>query len=162
MGNKISFLGYTFKITAMKNHFYSLPLSLAGIMKKKDHKSCTLEQSIAQHLHLIITTAYGELPVDENFGCCIWEYDFDNITSTHKIKEYIRESLCEAIICYERRLNNVRVELEIGQEEVASQKNGCRVKKKITITVTAWLNATNEKFIYEDSILTGPLSYQLI
>jgi phage baseplate assembly protein W len=146
----------------MKNHFYKLPLSLAGLMRKKDHLTCTLKQSIAQHLHLIITTAYGELPVDENFGCCIWEYDFDNITSTHKIKEYIRESLAEAIIRYEKRLGNIRVELEIGQEELASQQNGCRVKKKITITVSGVLNATNEKFIYEDSIFTGPLSYQLI
>lgn len=146
----------------MKNRFYKLPLSLAGLMQKKDHHTCTLEQSIAQHLHLIITTAYGELPVDENFGCCIWEYDFDNITSSHKIKEYIRESLSDAIIRYEKRLGNIRVELEIGQEELVNQKNGSRVKKKITITVTAWLNATNEKFIYEDSIFTGPLSYQLI
>jgi phage baseplate assembly protein W len=146
----------------MKNHFYKLPLSLAGIMQKKDHLTCTLEQSIAQHLHLIITTAFGELPVDEKYGCCIWEYDFDNITSSHKIKEFIRESLSEAIVRYERRLDNVRVELEIGQEEQASQKSGFRVKKKITITITGWLHATNEKFIYEDSIFTGPLSYQLI
>lgn len=146
----------------MKNHFYKLPLSLAGLMQKKDHRTCALEQSIAQHLHLIITTGFGELPVDENFGCCIWEFDFDNITSSHKIKEYIRESLSEAIAHYEKRLANIRVELEIGQEELASEQSGCRVKKKITITVTGWLNATNEKFIYEDSIFTGPLSYQLI
>ncbi|NHE58475.1 GPW/gp25 family protein [Cyclobacterium plantarum] len=146
----------------MKNHFYKLPFSLVGIMQKKDHRTCSLEQSIAQHLHLIITTAYGELSMDEQFGCCIWEYDFDNITSSHKIKEFIRESLSNAILRYEKRLGNTRVELEIGQEEMASQKNGCRVKKKITITITGWLNATNEKFIYEDAIFTGPLSYQLI
>lgn len=146
----------------MKNHFYKLPLSFAGIMQKNDHKTCSLQQSIAQHLHLIITTAFGELSIDEDFGCCIWEYDFDNITSSHKIKEFIRESLTEALNRYEKRLAEVRVDLEIGQEEKANQKMGCRVKKKITITITGLLNATNEKFIYEDSIFTGPLSYQLI
>lgn len=146
----------------MKNHFYKLPLSFTGIMQKNDHKTCSLQQSIAQHLHLIITTAFGELSVDEDFGCCIWEYDFDNITSSHKIKEFIRESLTDALIRYEKRLTDARVELEIGQEEKANQKMGCRVKKKITITITGLLNATNEKFIYEDSIFTGPLSYQLI
>jgi phage baseplate assembly protein W len=146
----------------MKQQFYLLPLTFAGIMQKKEHATCTLQQSVAQHLHLIITTAYGELPADENFGCSIWEHDFDNITSVHKIKEFIKQSLLTSIEQYEKRLYNVRIDLVIKQEEVTSHINGCRIKKKITITITGWLQSTNEKFVYEDSFFTGPLSYQLI
>ncbi|MFD3000321.1 GPW/gp25 family protein [Pontibacter toksunensis] len=146
----------------MKQQFYTLPLNFAGVMQKKEHPTCTLQQSVAQHLHLIITTAFGELPADERFGCSIWDHDFDNITSTHKIKEYIRQSLLSSIERYEKRLFNVRIDLIIKQEEVGGSIHGCRVKKKISITITGWLLATNEKFMYEDSFFTGPLSYQLI
>lgn len=146
----------------MKQQFYSLPLTFAGVMLKKEHLICSLQQSVAQHLHLIITTAFGELPADENFGCSIWEHDFDNITSAHKIKEFIRESLQNSIEHYEKRLANVRIDLLISQEELAQSIHGASVKKKITITITGLLQSTNEKFIYEDSFFTGPLSYQLI
>lgn len=143
----------------MKQQFYSLPLSFAEVMQKKEHATCSLQQSVAQHLHLIITTAFGELAADENFGCSIWDHDFDNITSTHKIKEFIRQSLQSSIEQYEKRLFNVRIDLMIKQEELTGSIHGCRVKKKITITINGWLLATNEKFVYEDSFFTGPLSY---
>src|SRR5690606_5273713 len=146
----------------MKQQFYCLPFSFAGIMQKKDHPTCSLQQSVAQHLHLIITTSFGELPWDENFGCSIWEHDFDNITSAHKIKELIKESLQSSIEHYEKRLVNVRIDLLIGQEELPNSIHGARVKKKISITISGLLQSTNEKFIYEDSFFTGPLSYQLI
>jgi len=146
----------------MKQNYYTLPLSFAGIMQKKDHPTCTLQQSVAQHLHLIITTAFGELPADENFGCSIWEHDFDNITSGHKIKEFIKDSLQSSIDHYEKRLGNVRIDLLISQEELMNSKQGARVKKKINITITGLLQSTNEKFMYEDNFFTGPLSYQLI
>lgn len=146
----------------MKQQFYALPLTFAGVMQKKEHPTCTLQQSVAQHLHLIITTAFGELPTDEHFGCSIWDHDFDNITSSHKIKEFIRESLLNSIEQYEKRLCHVRADLVIRQEEVSDQTNGCRIKKKITITISGLLQSTNERFIYEDSFFTGPLSYQLI
>src|SRR5690606_41961826 len=132
----------------MKQNYYTLPLSFAGIMQKKDHPTCTLQQSVAQHLHLTITTAFGELPSDENFGCSIWEHDFDNITSAHKIKEFIRESLQSSIGHYEKRLANVRVELLISQEELMHSRQGSRVKKKITITIIGSLQSTNERFVY--------------
>ncbi len=131
-------------------------------MQQKDHPTCSLQQSVAQHLHLIITTSFGELPADENFGCSIWEHDFDNITSAHKIKEFIRESLQSSIEQYEKRLDNVRIDLLISQEELANSPQGARVKKKITVTITGLLRSTNEKFVYEDSFFTGPLAYQLI
>jgi phage baseplate assembly protein W len=146
----------------MKQQFYCLPFSFAGIMQKKDHPTCTLQQSVAQHLHLIITTAFGELPADENFGCSIWEHDFDNITSGHKIKEFIKESLQSSIEHYEKRLAKVRIDLNISQEELAYSSQGARVKKKITITINGLLQSTNENFVYEDRFFTGPLSYQLI
>lgn len=145
----------------MKQQFYSLPLALDQLIQKKDHPKCSLQQSVAQHLHLIITTAFGELPTDENFGCSIWEHDFDNITGTHKIKEWILLSLLASIQQYEKRLNHVRIELTIRQQVLDNIK-GCRIKKRSDVIITGTLQATNEKFSYQDTFFTGPLSYQLI
>jgi len=133
---------------------------MEALMQKREHARCSLQQSIAQHLHLIITTAFGELPADQNFGCSIWEYDFDNITSEHKLKELIKQSLFTSIQEYENRLNNVRIELQVRQEELSDNIKGKRVKKRFDITVRAVLSATNENFIYSDIFFTGPLSYQ--
>ena len=145
----------------MKQGFYSLPLALHQVMQKKEHPKCSLQQSVAQHLHLIITTAFGELPADESFGCGIWEHDFDNSTGTNKIKEWILQSLLASIQQYEKRLNGVRIELTIRQE-VTDLNSGCRVKKRFQVTITSTLRATNEKFTFQDTFFTGPLSYQLI
>jgi phage baseplate assembly protein W len=146
----------------MNNRFYSLPFDVEILMQRKEHPKCSLQHSIAQHLHLILTTAFGELSADENFGCGIWEYDFDNITSGHKLKELIKQSLLKSVQQYEKRMNNVRIELLIQQEELADIIKGRRVKKRIDITITGSLQLTNENFIYADSFFTGPLSYQSV
>jgi phage baseplate assembly protein W len=152
----------------MQREYYSLPLAVEKlILDQGDHqlnyrpeelRKCSLEQSVMQHLHLLLTTAFGELSSDESFGCSVWENDFDNLTSSHRLKENIRMSLVQTIQQYEKRLGNVRVELIIRQEELP-QLTGKYVKKKIDITITGILQSTNERFSFRDSFFVGPLSY---
>jgi phage baseplate assembly protein W len=144
----------------MKPGFYSIPFNADLLMQQKGHPKCTLKQSIAQYLHLIITSAFGEIPADEDFGCSIWDYDFDNITSVHKLNELVKQSLTKAVQQYEKRLYNIKVELQVRQEELKDNMKGHRVKKRMDITITGLLQSTNENFIYTDSFFTGPLSYQ--
>jgi phage baseplate assembly protein W len=142
----------------MQLEYYSLPIMIENIMSKQEHPKCSLQQSVVQHLHLLITTAYGEFPGDDNFGCSIWEFDFDNVTSAHKLKELIRQSLLQAIETYEKRLGKVRADVLLRQEELQGL-NGTVVKKRIDITINGQLKLTNEPFIYKDSFFVGPLSY---
>ncbi|MCH6234202.1 GPW/gp25 family protein [Cognataquiflexum rubidum] len=144
----------------MKGQYLTLPLRLGDLTTKGEHPVCNLKQSVAQHLHLIITTSYGEMVTDEEFGCGIWEHDFDNLTSSHKIKELIRDSLQESVERYESRLHQVKIDLLISQDEFSVKGSGSRVKKKVTIKITGILIATNESFVYEDSFLMGPYDYQ--
>ncbi len=142
----------------MPQEYYSLPLVVDRLMRQQEHPKCTLQQSINQNLHLLLTTAFGEFPANENFGCSIWDNDFDNLTSAPKIKETIRQSIMQSVSENEKRLGRVRVELFIQQEELPGS-NGRIVKKRIEITITGILNLTSEKFIYRDSFFMGPLSY---
>lgn len=144
----------------MQLEYYSLPLSLERIMNRQEHPKISMQQSVLQHLHLLITTAFGEFPADLDFGSSIWDYDFDNVTSAHKLKELIRQSLLLAIQRYEKRLSNIRVELMILQEELQERSRGSsRVKKRIDISVTGILISTNERLNFRDSFFVGPLSY---
>ena|ERR1035438_8619935 len=144
----------------MQLEYYSLPLSLERIMNRQEHPKISMQQSVLQHLHLLITTAFGEFPADQDFGSSIWDYDFDNVTSAHKLKELIRQSLLQAIQRYEKRLSNIRVELMILQEELQERsKAGSRIKKRIDISVTGILISTNERLNFRDSFFVGPLSY---
>jgi phage baseplate assembly protein W len=143
----------------MQLEFYTLPMAVEAVMQKQELPRCSMQQSVMQHLHLLLTTSFGEFPADEVFGCGVWDHDFDIVTSAHKLKEMIRLSLMTSITDQEKRLGNVRVEIVLKQEEVPSFQGGRRIKKKIDITVNGILKLTNERFSYRDSFFVGPLSY---
>jgi phage baseplate assembly protein W len=143
----------------MQLDYYSLPLALNQLTGKHDLPKCSLKQSVNQHLYLILTTSFDEFKCDPSFGCAIWDNDFDNVTSGHKVKENIRQSLLQSIQQYEKRISGVRVELMIVQEELPDSRGATRrVKKKIDITISSILKLTNEKHIYRDSFFLGPYS----
>jgi len=125
-------------------------------MRREEHPRVSLQQSVMQHLHLLLTTAFGEFPGDEEFGCGIWDHDFDNVTSAHKLREIVRQSLLISIREKEKRLSRIRVDLLILQEEVPGVHS---IKKKVSVTVSGVLTETNEPFSFRDSFYVGPLSY---
>lgn len=139
--------------------YYTLPLDLGKVMRQEEHPKCSLIESVKHHLHLLVTTAFGEFPEDPGFGCGIWEFDFDNLTSAHKLREYIRESLQASVLQHEQRVGHLRVTIGLRQEEVPEQESS-RVKKRIDVTIAGVLVSTNEPFVYRDSFFVGPLSYQ--
>lgn len=128
-------------------------------MRQQEHQRVSLQQSVLQHLHLLLTTAFGEFSGDEAFGCGIWEHDFDNITSAHKLKEIMRQSLLKSIQEKEKRLSNVRVELFMVQETSPGANGAHGVKKRINVNIVAVLVLTNERINFKDSFYVGPLSY---
>jgi len=140
------------------HHFYTLPLTLDKLMHHYEHPRCSLKQSVIQNLHLMLTTAFGEYPADEGYGCSIWDNDFDNITSASKIKEHIKQSIIQSVHEHEKRLGKVNVKLMIHQEELADLK-GRRVKKRIEITISGILLLTNDPFSHDYSFFAGPYSY---
>lgn len=128
-------------------------------MNREEHSRVSLQNSVIQYLHLLLTTAFGEFSGDEEFGCGLWDHDFDNVTSAHKLKEIIRQSLLKSIQEKEKRLTGVRVDLLIVQEELPETKGMRSVKKKVNITVSGTLQLTNERLNFRDSFYVGPLSY---
>jgi phage baseplate assembly protein W len=139
--------------------YYPLPLQLDMIMQGKTLEKCSLDSSIRQHIHLIITTSFGEMQHDEHFGCVIWDCDFDNLTSNNKIREKIKNSIQQSVTKYEPRLESVKVEIYIKEEELNTRINGRQVKKRLDVQLTGIIKVTSGLFKYNDHFFTGPLSY---
>lgn len=143
----------------MNSGYYSLPLRPDKLLLGETHTRCSLKESIEQHIHLIITTAFGEMQQDENFGCSIWDSDFDNLTATNKIREKIKLSVQQSVVKYELRLDAVRAEVFIKEEERLTSISGRQVKKRLDVQVSGIIAITSEPFLYKDHFFTGPLSY---
>lgn len=142
----------------MKNYF-TIPIKANKLITQEEHGTCDLKQSIVYHIHLINTSYFGECSFDESYGCTIWDIDFDNLSSSNKVKEMIRESLIESLKKHEKRLSKIAIEVNIKQEEIPSLKNGITVKKKVTLEIKGKIKKTNEDFHYNEYFYIGPLSY---
>ncbi|MBW1296743.1 GPW/gp25 family protein [Aquimarina litoralis] len=143
----------------MSSSFYKLPLDTFGIVKNKDIDSCDLKQSIVGFIHLITTSYFGECTFDETFGCSIWNVDFDNLTSTNKLRNTISESLVESITSQEKRLKRVTVDVAINQEEFSNRGSLNRIKKRVDIKVNGVISRTNEGFSCIERFYIAPLSF---
>jgi phage baseplate assembly protein W len=144
----------------MKQGFYSLPLQLNLVMEGEDLPVCSLEESIHQHIHLILTTAFGEIQYDEGFGCMVWDADFDNLTAVNRMREQIKNSVLAVLQQYETRLERIKAEVYIKQEELQVKVNGKQVKKRIDIQVNGIIKSTRSPYVFTDHFFAGPLSYQ--
>ncbi len=141
----------------MITDYYKLPLQLSKVTQKREHPKCSLYDSIADMVHLISITYFGECKHDETFGCEIWEHDFENITNSQKHKEKLITSIQATLKKQEPRLTNIHVDIQIEQIDYMLLQR--RIKSRIKMKVTGKLASTNEPFLHRDEFFIGPLSY---
>ena len=140
------------------NSFYTLPLRLDKVINRKPLTFCSLQESIAQNLYLLITTDFKELRYDHTYGCSVWEQDFE-ILANIKWKDTIAGSLEETIRRHEERLNNIKVKVDI-EEYKFQGKEMIRIKRKLIIRITGFIVKTNEKFEFMEQIFIAPFSLE--
>ncbi len=143
----------------MSSRFFTLPFKAKNIITNKEHNKCAIKESIAHFIHLITTAYFGECTFDETFGCSIWDVDFDNLSSTNKIKTLIADSLFDSLKRHEKRLTKIDIDVSIKQEEITATKTSNIVKKKVSIRITGKVRKTDEDFLYNEFFYIGPLSY---
>jgi hypothetical protein len=140
------------------NSFYTLPLRLDKVINRKPLAFCSLQESIAQNLYLLITTDFRELRYDHTYGCSVWEQDFE-ILANIKWKDTIAASLEETVGKHEDRLNNVRVKVDIEEYRFLT-KDMVRIKRKLIIRINGFISKTNEKFEFMEQIFIAPFSLE--
>lgn len=143
----------------MKDGYYQIPLDLGRVVLGQNLPKVKQAESIQQHMHLIMTTALGELAFDDDYGCSIWEDDFDNLTTKTRMREKLRSSILTSIQKHETRIEKVQVDINVKETEVQLNTKGRFLKKKLDVFITANIRSTNQKIEFNDSFYTGPLSY---
>lgn len=141
------------------NSYLTIPLQTKVLFEGGDHPTCDLNMSIAHCIHLVNTTSLGECSFDEDFGTEVWNVDFDNLKSRNKIKTTLRDAILKSIKRNEKRLKDIRVDLQIKQEEINTVNSSNRIKKRVDIGIVGKVVKTNENFNYSEYFYIGPLSY---
>ncbi|OBQ56619.1 GPW/gp25 family protein [Tamlana sp. s12] len=139
--------------------YYKLPIQARGLMTNASSEMVSLEESIVNYLHLIMTTRFGECQSDASFGCALWDVDFNNMGSNHKLRAVIADSLTKSLKHYEKRLSQIEINVNIEQDEMDGRATVSRVKKMVLVHVIGVINKTNENFTYKAHFYIAPLSY---
>ena len=145
----------------MPVEYYSLPILFGDLIQKKNHSKCSLIQSVAQNLHLMLITRFGENRSNLTYGCGIWDDEFEILISKNEIEQNIHDSLKKSIGLYEKRITNVSISVELKQEQIGFNiGEKVRIKRKVEISITGNLVMTNETCSFKDSFFIGPISFQ--
>ncbi|HEX8504313.1 MAG TPA: GPW/gp25 family protein [Hymenobacter sp.] len=139
----------------MSASYYRLPLDLEEILDRQQLPRCSVQESIAQHLYLMLTTYFGESRFEPDFGCQVWEQDFEAMT-TMRWKDNVQHSVEQAIRDFEPRLARARVEVAVSDFELKNVSQ--RIRKRLEVTVNAALHRTDEPFAFQASLFVAPLS----
>jgi phage baseplate assembly protein W len=141
----------------MQSSFYQLPLRLDEIIRKKRHAVCHLKHSIAQNLHLIISTYRGESAFSDEFGCSLWDEEF-NIQLNLRWKETLIELLKQTIAKFEKRLQVQEVKVAMEELHEWAGKENLRVRRCLNIEIKGIIVKTNELFHFRGMIYISPLA----
>jgi predicted component of type VI protein secretion system len=133
-----------------------LPLRFANFFQNGRLDRCSQVESISRNLHLLITTAQGENKQDDLYGSKFWENDYDIHLNNDDRKELVMRSLTEQVARFEKRLENVNVEVNVRQAPLP-QLNGGPLRHRIEIIVRAQLVRNKEPFVFKTGFFIGPL-----
>jgi phage baseplate assembly protein W len=141
----------------MAYSFYKLPLSLDQIIQKKKQETCSLKHSIAQNLHLLISTYRGETAYSDEFGCSLWDEEF-NIQLNLRWKENLCDSLKKTVLQFEKRLDAQEVRASLQEQNELMEGGNLRVRRCLHIEIKGVIKKTNEPFHFRDLIFISPLA----
>ncbi len=145
----------------MNNTFYRLPVRFDSIFEENggDMPKCSELESIDQHIELLLTTCPGELKFDRNFGCRIWDMDFERVVSRKNWENDFKACVLECVQKYEPRLGELSVNIEIKDVTRAdSALQTTAIKKEVLILINARLLSTGSPCGFHFILYLGPLS----
>jgi len=144
----------------MVQNFYKIPINFSLLTQRnKELTRCELLQSIAQNIYIIITSKFQEHRFDDTYGCELWDMDFELITNENLWLERIRKSIHTSVEKYEKRLDEIIVNIKILQEEMEGKsRNSKTIKKKLEMRIEGRIQLTGEDYYSEMNIYLSPLS----
>lgn len=144
----------------MEAKLYLMPFDFGALMQRnRELPSCNLGTSIAQNIFLIISSKHNEHRFDAQFGCGIWDKDFETITNPIAWQEDVNSSILRSLNKYEPRLESINVDTVITEQPYRHPVTRVQsIKKKIIVNVRGVIKATGEPFAYSPQLFLSPIS----
>jgi len=139
--------------------YIKLPVDLSAMIRGEGQKRCSEEESIAQYLMMQITSRHGEIAGREDFGCDIWELEFNQLVKLYEWEEIVKTSLIKTVNKYEKRLVNIKVAVHLHEIDTnIDSKKYSEVRRKAVIDISGSIAHTGVPFNFNTSIYVSPLS----
>lgn len=144
----------------MMNKNYKMPFNPEMLMQDGGSiDRCSMAESIAQNIMLLITTKKGENRFDFDYGNAVWDIEFENAVTTVEWEAIFIKSMQEQIERYEPRVFNAKIDVHIEYVEHSYEtKKHAEIKKKAKIAINAKLTETNETFSFSTELFLSPMS----
>lgn len=144
----------------MKQQYYKLPMDFSRLLENGggELEKCTEIESIDQHIELLLTTCPGEHRFDPEYGCRIWELDFERIVSADHWQNLCAEYVKASVTKYEKRITNIAVSVTIKEVVREEMRENSMIRKRVDVTISGNHRATNEPCNFGYKLFLAPLS----
>ncbi|PXV63765.1 phage baseplate assembly protein W [Dysgonomonas alginatilytica] len=147
----------------MKTQYYKLPIQFDFVFGDETSQmpKCSEKESIDQYIELLLTTCPGEHEFDHEWGCRIWDMDFENVTAKSDWEEKFKGHILSSVQRYEERIKDISLELTIDDvARIDYNLQTTAIKKQVLVRIIASLLSTGEKCCFNYALYLGPLSTQ--
>lgn len=135
-------------------------IDFSQLLQGRQLARCSTQESIAQHIMMIVTSHYGEVVSREDYGSAIWELEFHQLVRADVWEDEVSASLLATINKYEPRLKQIEVKVTLSEIEDYSHHSKVHIRRKADITVKGQLVTNQLSFYFTTAIYISPLSQQ--
>lgn len=137
--------------------YLKLPLDFSTALKGQMER-CSYEESIAQHIMMLIVTHYGEMEGKNDYGSVIWDLEYNQVVINNDWEEKVRKSLEKTITNYERRLRDIRVQVTLTEVEEEIRNKYPNARRRVKISVKGFMTSNGKSFHFSTYLYISPIS----
>ena len=119
---------------------------------------CSYEESIAQHIMMLIISRYGEVEGKEDYGSVIWDLEFNQVLKNADWEEKVRQSLEATITKYESRLKDIHVRVELTEVEEDVRNKFPNARQRVRVWVNGVMVRNDQQFNFNTHLYISPIS----
>nr|WP_257876109.1 GPW/gp25 family protein [Prevotella intermedia] len=119
---------------------------------------CSYEESIAQHIMMLIVSRYGEVEGKEDYGSVIWDLEFNQVLKNADWEEKVRQSLEATITKYESRLKDIHVRVELTEVEEDVRNKFPNARQRVRVWVNGVMVRNDQQFNFSTHLYISPIS----
>ncbi|ATV34194.1 GPW/gp25 family protein [Prevotella intermedia] len=138
-------------------NYLKLPLDLSRTLNGQMQR-CSYEESIAQHIMMLIVSRYGEVEGKEDYGSVIWDLEFNQVLKNADWEEKVRQSLEATITKYESRLKDIHVRVELTEVEEDVRNKFPNARQRVRVWVNGVMVRNDQQFNFNTHLYISPIS----